>query len=169
MESLIQYNLVYIFGGIFVLIVVLLVLLVIVLFQVKQIKKRSELFFKGKKGEDLEKLILTQVKDIEKNKKDIKELFDGYEKIYKIASKGIQKVGVVRYNPFGDMGGKQSFVIALLDGDDSGIIISSLQSREGLHLFVKTIINKQCLDYPLTDEEKDAVKNAKVTKGEKRV
>ena len=85
-------------------------------------------------------------------------------KIYKIAFKGIHKVGVIRYNPLGDMGGNQSFVVAFLDGDSSGVVISSLHTREGTRLFSKPIIKSKCFEYPLTDEEKSAIKNATVSK-----
>lgn len=159
-----QYNLFYPFVAVLFFIAVLIFSNVFIFLKIKKINEKAEEFFLGKNGKDLEKIIIGQKKQIEKNKKDIKELFDAYEKIYKIAFKGIHKVGVIRYNPLGDMGGNQSFVIVFLDGDSSGVVISSLYTREGTRLFGKPIIKGKCFEYPLTDEEKSAIKNATVSK-----
>ncbi len=112
----------------------------------------------------MEEVINHQAELIGKNEKDIKELFDGYEKIFNIASKGIQKVGVVRYNPFKDMGGNQSFSIAMLDRNNSGLVMSTLATREGARFFSKTIIDGECADFPLIEEEKRAIKVARASK-----
>ncbi len=139
------------------------------IFKYNKIKKLSEDFFAGKKGKDLEEVIQSQKKQISRLEKDIKELFDGYEKIYKMAFKGIHKVGVVRYNPFNDIGGNQSFVVALLDGDKSGVVITSLHTREGTRIFSKAIFEGGSLEGALTEEEERAIKMAKVSKRNKKV
>ncbi len=169
MNEFIQENAAYFLITFALLDLFLILAVALALLKINKLNQKNKKFFAGKKAKDLEEIILKQIKSIDKNKQDIKELFDAYEKIYKIASKGVQKIGLIRYNPFGDVGGKQSFALALLDREDSGVIVSSLQTRQGLRLFVKMIIKKQCPDYPLTDEENEAIKNAKVTKGEKRV
>jgi len=148
-----------------VVIFFVLVFLNVVLFaKFKKISKLSEQFFAGKNGKDMEDIISKQLSLIEKNQKDIKELFDGYEKIFNIASRGIQRVGVVRYNPFRDMGGNQSFSIAMLDMENSGLVISTLATRDGTRVFSKPIINGDCKDFPLIEEEKKAIKEAKSSK-----
>ena len=130
----------------------------------KKISQLSQQFFSGKNGKDLEAVINDQLGLIQKNQKDIKELFDGYEKIFNIASRGIQKIGVVRYNPFKDMGGNQSFSIAMLDMENSGLVISTLATRDGARVFSKAIVNGDCKDFPLIEEEKNAIKIAKASK-----
>jgi len=151
--------------AIVVVIFFVLVFLNVVLFaKFKKISKLSEQFFAGKNGKDMEDIISKQLSLIEKNQKDIKELFDGYEKIFNIASRGIQRVGVVRYNPFRDMGGNQSFSIAMLDMENSGLVISTLATRDGTRVFSKPIINGDCKDFPLIEEEKKAIKEAKSSK-----
>ena len=71
----------------------------------------------------------------------------------------IQKVGVVRYNPFADSGGDQSFAIALLDSLGNGVVISSLHSRSETRVFAKPVQAGNSR-YPLSDEEQDAIKKA---------
>ena len=127
--------------------------------QIKNIKNKQEVLFQGKEAKDLEKVIEDQHKEIKKNKNDAEDLLKLSEKIHQIASRGIQKVGLVRYNPFGDIGGDQSFAIALLDAYDNGLIISSLHSKEGTRVYAKPI-KKGKSSYQLSDEEKKAVEEA---------
>ncbi len=127
--------------------------------QIKNIKNKQEILFQGKEAKDLEKIIEDQREEINKNKNDAEDLFKVSEKIHQIASKGIQKIGLVRYNPFGDIGGDQSFAIALLDAYDNGLIISSLHSKEGTRVYAKPV-EKGKSSYQLSDEEKKAVEEA---------
>ena len=76
-----------------------------------------------------------------------------------ITQRAIQKVGVIRYNPFADAGGDQSFAIALLDAEGSGLVVSSLHSRTETRVFAKPVRAGRST-YPLSDEEQQAVKKA---------
>jgi uncharacterized protein DUF4446 len=76
-----------------------------------------------------------------------------------ITQRSIQKVGVVRYNPFSDTGGDQSFAIALLDSLGNGVVVSSLHSRTDTRVFAKQVQAGRSR-YPLSDEEQDAIKKA---------
>lgn len=71
----------------------------------------------------------------------------------------IRNVGIVRYNPFPDAGGDQSFAIALLDSEGTGVIISSLHARADTRIFAKPIEGGRSR-YPLSDEEQDAIRKA---------
>lgn len=122
-------------------------------------KKKNKELFKGTKGRDLEKVIRKSGRDIKKLNQDYQDLLKISEKIHDIASKGIQKVGIVRFNPFQDTGGNQSFAIALLDYYNNGLVISSLHSREGTRTYTKPIKNGQS-EYNLSNEEKEAIKKA---------
>lgn len=154
----------YLLGGIVISILFLLILNIFLFIKFRKINRATQSFFSGKNGKDLEEVINNQYKLIVKNEKDIKELFDGYEKIFNIAAKGIQKVGVVRYNPFKDMGGNQSFSIALLDRNDSGLLITTLATRDGARIFSKAVTAGDCKEFPLLEEEKKAIKMAKTSK-----
>jgi hypothetical protein len=77
--------------------------------------------------------------------------------------RAIQRVGVVRFNPFADTGGDQSFAVALLDARGSGVVISSLFSRNSTRVFAKAIVDGKST-YLLTDEEQDAIDQALSTR-----
>jgi Protein of unknown function (DUF4446) len=69
------------------------------------------------------------------------------------------RVGLVRFNPFEDTGGNQSFALALLDGRGDGFVVSSLHSRTGTRIYAKAIA-KGASDAALSDEETTALKQA---------
>ncbi len=71
----------------------------------------------------------------------------------------IQKIGVVRFNPFPDTGGDQSFAIALLDSLGNGLVLSSLHSRTDTRVFAKQVQDGRSR-YALSDEEQDAIRKA---------
>ncbi|HKW78724.1 MAG TPA: DUF4446 family protein [Candidatus Limnocylindria bacterium] len=82
-----------------------------------------------------------------------------HHELEEITHRTIQKVGVVRYNPFNDTGGDQSFAIALLDSMGNGIVVSSLHSRTDTRVFAKPVQAGRSR-YPLSDEEQDAIRKA---------
>jgi hypothetical protein len=82
-----------------------------------------------------------------------------HHELEEITQHTIQKVGVVRYNPFSDTGGDQSFAIALLDSLGNGVVVSSLHSRTDTRVFAKQVQAGRSR-YPLSDEEQDAIKKA---------
>jgi N-methylhydantoinase A/oxoprolinase/acetone carboxylase beta subunit len=95
------------------------------------------------------------------------ELKESFEKIKKEFNElreknsfNIQKIGMVRFNPFKEVGGNQSFSLALLDGNDNGIVITSLYTREENRVYGKPIKNGQS-EYLLSEEEKKAIELAK--------
>ena len=73
----------------------------------------------------------------------------------------IQKVGMLRFNPFNDTGGDQSFILSLLDERDTGVVISSLHTRTGTRWYAKQIVEGKALDHELSNEEKNAILKAK--------
>jgi hypothetical protein len=71
----------------------------------------------------------------------------------------LRKVGVVRFNPFQDSGGDQSFAIALLDQGGTGLIISSLHGRTETRIFAKQVTDGRS-KHALSDEEQQAIREA---------
>lgn len=81
----------------------------------------------------------------------------------KLAADGqlhIQRIGIVRFNPFADTGGAQSFTMSLLDGQDNGIVITSLYARTGNRWYVKEVQKGTGKDVELSREEQAAIKKA---------
>ena len=126
-----------------------------------QIKKKLKLFFAGKNASDLEGVLFEEIKRLKKSEVEIKKLIKSSKILEKMANQSIQKVKVVRFNPFKETGGDQSFAIALLDSHNNGLVISSLYSREGTRIYSKPIETGQS-KYPLSKEEIEALKKAGV-------
>jgi hypothetical protein len=97
---------------------------------------------------------------LERLEKEIDNLKMEVERLEKINVSNIQKIGLVRFNPFEDLGGDQSFSLALLDRNDNGIVITSLFLKEGNRIYSKLIENGNS-KYKLTPEEKLAISIAK--------
>jgi hypothetical protein len=136
---------------------------VFVFYIVKLFGKTSTIFerqatlFQGENAKNLEGIILKHTEDILAMDKDIQELFEISNRIHQLAFRSIHKVGVVRFNPFKEVGSNQSFVIALLDGKNSGTVLSSLHTRESSRIYAKPIENAESKLFPLTEEEKEAI------------
>jgi hypothetical protein len=127
--------------------------------QILSLRRKIKIFLKGKKVKDLEEVLSEQVKRMEGIEGDIKDINKWNEKLQGICDISITKVGVVRFNPFKDTGGDQSFAIALLDSSNNGIVLSSLYAREGTRVYTKPI-EKGTSSYNLSEEEDEAIKKA---------
>ena len=122
--------------------------------------KRSEVLFSGKTGKDLEEIILDHSEEIKALDGEIQHLFEISNKIHALSLRGLHKFEVIRFNPFKDIGGDQSFAIALLDGKNNGLVISSLHTREGTRVYAKPLKKGEGDGYTLTEEEKQAILQA---------
>ena len=120
-------------------------------------------FKKGKKEPENLKEVLAQFKGLEENFEKLSEELESLKKESKFS---VQKIGIVRFNPFSEVGGDQSFSIALLDGNNDGIVITSLYSREGNRVYGKPI-KAGLSEHSLSEEEKQAIEKAKGIKNEK--
>lgn len=150
------------FGLIAIIIAVLFLLIWNIMLQISlsKLKKKNEQIFAGNKAANLEEVILQQAKSLKILDKDIQELYNISNQINGLALRGLHKTGMIRFNPFKEVGGDQSFAIALLNGKDNGIVISSLYTREGTRIYSKSITNGKSEKYPLTEEEEKAIKIA---------
>lgn len=113
-------------------------------------------FFEKKKEPRNLKEILRQFGDLEK---EVERISQGFENLKKENKFSVQKIGIVRYNPFSEVGGDQSFSIALLDGNNDGVVITSLYARDGNRVYGKPI-KKGASEYSLSEEEKRAIEEA---------
>jgi hypothetical protein len=121
-------------------------------------KKLDELLENGK-VKDLKDIFLSQKEKNDNLGKDIKEAFAKIEDLEETCETTIQKIGVVRFNPFNDIGGNQSFVIALLDNKNNGFLISSLFVKDGSRVYTKEVKQGK-IDHTLLKEEAEAINKA---------
>ena len=139
--------------------VVFLILDVFVIIWLLKINRKFKVLFEGKNAKDLENILMTQLQRTMKLETKVFNLSSMVEKLQGISEKTFQKMGAVRFNPFNDIGGNQSFAVALLDNEDNGFIISSLFIKEGNRVYAKAIKKGEC-EFPLSKEEKEALDKA---------
>ena len=72
----------------------------------------------------------------------------------------LQKVALTRYNPYGDTGGDQSFSLAFLNGEDSGLVLTSLHNRSGTRVYAKPVVKGKAGNFQLSKEEEEVIKKA---------
>jgi hypothetical protein len=111
---------------------------------------------KKKEPENLDEIL----KEFKQLRKEFEKVLKEFENLKEKEKFNIQKVGIVRFNPFEDVGGNQSFSIALLDGKDDGVVITSLYLKEGNRVFAKPIKGGKS-DFNLSKEEIEAINLAK--------
>lgn len=111
-------------------------------------------------GKDLRALLEKVIRLTSENKKDIDLLRSYCDRIEQEGNFHIQKVGLVRFNPFKDTGGDQSFILSLVDKNNTGVIISGLYSRSGLRWYAKKVILGRGVEHELSDDEEKALKEA---------
>ena len=105
-------------------------------------------------------ILETILKESQENRKALAELEKRYDTIEKEGRYHIQKIGLLRFNPFKDTGGDQSFILTFVDANDTGVIISGLYSRSGTRWYAKKITKGKSHEHDLSDDEKKALKLA---------
>ncbi len=137
--------------------VVFILLIFIIIISVKQRKlnKKYLKFMTGANGENLEGQILARFEDIDNLKAEAKKIKNDIVQVNDNLLITFQKVGVVKYDAFKEMGGKLSFVLTLLDKNNNGIMINSVHSsREGCYTYLKEIIKGESFLELSADEKK---------------
>ena len=142
-----------------IIILILFVINITNICSINKLKKKYNKFMTGKNAKSLENEIIALFEDnkfikssIDKNKKDIRTLYKNMESTF-------QKIGIIKYDAFNQMGGKLSFCLALLDENNNGFILNSVHSAEGCYSYTKEIINGES-SISLGEEEKQALLKA---------
>lgn len=148
------------------LVIVLLILQVIFIglvinlqMKYKRMQEKYQIFMRGKDGRSLERGFLEQFKTVEKLERIAKQNTRDIDMICKKMRSHYQKVGIVRYDAFQEMGGDLSFVLTMLDENNSGWILNAIHSREGCYTYIKEIVKGEC-DMELGREERESLKKA---------
>lgn len=156
----------YIILGLAAVVLILLVLTIINISQMRKLKKNYKVFMTGQNGKNLEETLIKRLNQVDslltansENEKNIEELFDDMQHTY-------QKMGLIKYDAFNEMGGKLSFSLAMLDVKNNGFIINAMHTREGCYTYIKEIVDGNSI-IVLSEEEKEALSRAMGTKADK--
>ena len=140
------------------IITVVVMFLIFLILYIKQSMKLNKLM-KGKNAENLDGAIRESFKQIEKiNVEHQKTMIKVEESVHRINSV-FQKLGIVKYNAFKEMGGNLSFALCMLDSENTGFILNTMHGREGSYTYIKEIIKGEAYA-TLGEEEKEALEKA---------
>lgn len=150
----------YVIIGLAVITLILLVLYIINVVQMSELKKRYKIFMSGKNAKNLENTLIERLDQVDTlleanaaNENNIQKLFGNMKFTF-------QKMGLVKYDAFNEMGGKLSFSLALLNEKEDGFVMNAVHSREGCYTYIKEIIAGNSI-IVLSPEEKEALDIAK--------
>lgn len=147
-----------------IMLIILLSVVIVEMLVILFIHKRYISFMKKLgNGNNLDELLKSYLAEVESIKKDNGEIKNYYTKLDSDIASCIQKVGLVRYNAFKDVGSDLSFAIALLDGNDNGVVLNGIYGSESSNIYAKPIKKKES-SYQLSQEEEYAIEIAEQTK-----
>ncbi len=136
-----------------------IVLLVINIIWLVRMEMRLKKVFRGKRAQDLEEIMSGLRKDIDTLHNLERDLDTRAKNMDARIRTSLRGIDTIRFNPFKDQGSNQSFAIGLLNEEGTGVVISSLYSRDRVSVFAKPIKKGQS-EYELTEEETIVFKNA---------
>lgn len=143
-----------------ILLVAVLTTTSILLVKIVNISKRYHAFMQGSDGVTMESAILSRFKEIDELKAESKYTSEKLNIACETLITAYQKVGIVKYDAFKEMGGKLSFSLCLLDDENNGFILTSMHTREGCYTYIKEIIKGESF-VVLAAEERRALEEAK--------
>lgn len=126
-----------------------------------RLARRQARILRGVAGNDLEEMLLDYAKNSEQVRRQIDASGETGAANTEAIRRGLRRVALVRYDAFENIGGKQSFSLALLDDIGSGILLTSLVSRQDMRLYAKPVVAGTS-PMRLTDEEQAALRQARV-------
>ncbi len=140
-------------------IVVLLIAILLLVRRTSRLGKRLASLTQGSDAQSLEAVLGSHLERVRQVVADVGRVEARTAIIERDLLGSFGRVGLVRFNPFEDTGGNQSFALALLDGRGDGFVVSSLHARTGTRLYAKAIA-KGASETALSTEESEALKIA---------
>ncbi len=133
-------------------------LIVLTVLLIKERRSIQQLFPQSDERNIKSKLneLLAELAEVKEREKVI---FETLKQLANDVESGVQTIEILRYNPYGDVGGDQSFSVALLTGRDNGVILSSLHSRSGTRVYAKSVSSGQA-EIKLSKEEQQVLDTA---------
>lgn len=143
-----------------VLLAVLVGLVIWLAIRLRRIENSYRTLTSGTNAGSLEAVLEDHVRQVRQATERVTELDELSRQIERASRSHIQRLGFLRFNPFRDSGGDQSFAVALADQDGNGVVISGLHGRDATRVYAKPLTEWESV-YPLTDEERQAIRKAK--------
>ncbi len=157
--DLLDQNVIYIVFGLLAVLIVLVVLVMMLLVKYSELRERYENFMEDRDGKSLEEIMGAIIEDNRKVKAQCKHNIEAIADMKRNLKATYKKIGLMKYDTFRGMSGKLSFSLALLDGEDSGFVLSCMHTQDGCYSYLKEIIHGESHAI-LSNEEKDALNMA---------
>lgn len=157
--GLFSIDILYIVLGLFGVSLITFVIAIITLVKAVKLKKKYNTFMKGEDGKSVEKLVKGSLDSIEQIRFASEENSRAVKDIYEKMQYVFQKVGIVKYDAFHEMGGKLSFALCMLDKLNNGYIINVMHSNNGCFAYIKEVVDGNSY-IELGGEEKQALEQA---------
>lgn len=158
----------YVILGIAGIMFIMIILLIVTMVKNSGLRKKYEMFMDGEDGKNLEKAILDKFAAIDTLEGNVNEIYGNIKAINNQLITAYQKVGLVKYDAFREIGGKLSFVLVLLTADNNGFILNSMHSKEGCYTYTKEVVNGEVF-IVLSEEERQALEEAKTNSSLKKL
>lgn len=142
-----------------VLVLVLLVAVLVLVRRTARLRSRLAGLTSADDGRSLEAVLDAHLDKVTAVGQDLEDLAARTGVLERDLRRTFSRVGLVRYNPFEETGGNQSFALALLDVEGNGWVLSSLHARTGTRVYAKAIARGRS-DTALSDEESEAIRKA---------
>ncbi len=163
LNALIVNNIFYIIIGVGFILLVLFFLLITAKMDISDLRQRYKKMMGESDGLELERMLNEHADIMKRISGDMRRVDGEISNINALLEKAITRVAIIRYNAFDDTSSDLSFSLALLDDNNTGVIISSLYGRDTSQTYAKPIINGNSPQYKLTDEEIQVLKEASIS------
>ena len=158
-DALVSANIAPIIGGLVIVVLALAFAVVGLIRRVRKLGARLESLTQGGDESSLEAVLGSHLERVNRVVSDVDVVASRTAVLERDVQGAFGRVGFVRFNPFEDTGGNQSFALAMLDGRGDGFVVSSLHARAGTRVYAKAIANGSS-EAALSDEEAEALKQA---------
>ncbi len=149
----------YVILGMAGITIIAIILAIVAICKSSKMKKKYNEMLQGSDGESIEKLIKDNISDIEKLKQTSESNTKAIKDIYVKLQSAFQKIGIVKYDAFNEMGGKLSYALCMLDKQDNGYLLNVMHSNAGCFSYIKEIVNGKSY-IELGGEEQKALEQA---------
>ena len=142
-----------------VVVLLLAIAVILLMRRVRSLDDRLAGITRGADGKSLEAVLDAHLDKVYAVARDVDDLTTRTDALEAAGRKAFSRVGLVRYNPFEETGGNQSFALALLDAEGDGWVLSSLHARSGTRVYAKAIARGRS-EAALSEEETAAIRQA---------
>ena len=151
----------YVVIGMAGVIFIMFIMLIVTMAKNASMRKKYKVFMDGESGKNLEKSILDKFASIDTLEANVDDIYGQIKAINGQLVTAYQKIGLVKYDAFKEIGGKLSFVLVLLTAENNGFILNSMHSsKEGCYTYSKEVVNGEAFVI-LSEEEQQALEEAK--------